>query len=133
MVTRKIDLDEKRVYVPTLMIQEPILVPIAVAPLVTVDAPSLDVTPPVESSAVAPPAETPTITNEIPNMEPQQPPMDINIPINEPLRRSQRNRRSAISDDYVTYMSEDIDGIDDPTSFNEAMKSEHSSKWLDAM
>ena len=133
MVTRKIDLDEKRVYAPTPMIQEPILVPVAVAPPVTVDAPSCDAAPPVESSAVAPPAETPIITNEIPNMEPQQPPMDINIPINEPLRRSQRNRRSAISDDYVTYMSEDIDGIDDPTTFKEAMKSEYSSKWLDAM
>ena len=45
------------------MIQEPILIPVAVAPPVTVDAPSLDVTPSVESSTVAPPAEVPTITN----------------------------------------------------------------------
>ena len=54
----------------------------------------------------------------------------------QPLRRSQRERRSAIPSDYVTYMSEDTNELslgDDPTSFKEAMNNEHSSEWLDAM
>ena len=54
----------------------------------------------------------------------------------QPLRRSQRERRSAIPSDYVTYMSEDMNELildDDPTSFKEAMNNEHLSEWLDAM
>ena len=73
----------------------------------------------------------------------QAPPNDIvaNEPIiDEPqeiaLRRSVRERRSAISDDYVVYLQEseyDL-GIDnDPVSFSEAIESASSTKWLDAM
>ena len=54
----------------------------------------------------------------------------------QPLRRSQRERRSAIPSDYVPYMSENTNELsldDDPTSFKEAMNNEHSSEWLDAM
>jgi hypothetical protein len=53
-----------------------------------------------------------------------------------PMRRSQRKRRSAIPNDYVVYMSEDINDIekmDDPTSYKEAMKSKNSLKWRAAM
>ncbi|KAK1687082.1 hypothetical protein QYE76_047930 [Lolium multiflorum] len=53
-----------------------------------------------------------------------------------PVRRSHRERRKAISDDYITYMSEDVDDIgkvEDPTSFKEAIKSLNSSKWQIAM
>jgi hypothetical protein len=60
------------------------------------------------------------------------------------LRRSQRTRRSAIPDDYEVYttedtksdeiyMSEDIDAEGDPTTYEEAMRSENSSKWVSAM
>jgi vacuolar-type H+-ATPase catalytic subunit A/Vma1 len=49
------------------------------------------------------------------------------------LRRSQRERISAIPSDYVTYISEDIGKADDPTSFKDAMASDNSSKWLEAM
>jgi hypothetical protein len=55
------------------------------------------------------------------------------VPHNEPPRRSQRARRSAISDDYEVYVSEEIQIEGDPTSFEEAIRSSHSSKWLEAM
>jgi transposase InsO family protein len=52
------------------------------------------------------------------------------------LRRSQRERRSAIPDDYVVYLQElenDL-GIDkDPVSFSEAINCNNSDKWLNAM
>jgi hypothetical protein len=60
------------------------------------------------------------------------------------LRRSQRLRKSAIPDDYEVYaaedigsdeiyMSEDIDTKGDPTTYEAAMRSANSSKWLSAM
>jgi hypothetical protein len=55
------------------------------------------------------------------------------VPHNEPPRRSQRAKRSAISEDYEVYVSEEIQIEGDPTSFEEAMRSAHSSKWLEAM
>jgi hypothetical protein len=55
------------------------------------------------------------------------------VPHNEPPRRSQRAKRSAISNDYAVYVSEEIQMEDDSTSFEEAMRSAHSSKWLEAM
>lgn len=61
--------------------------------------------------------------------------------LNEPqeitLRRSQRQRRPAISDDYVIYLQEsefDLGIADnDPVSFSQAIGSANSDKWLDAM
>ncbi|KAK1643583.1 hypothetical protein QYE76_061388 [Lolium multiflorum] len=53
-----------------------------------------------------------------------------------PVRRSHRERRKAISDDYIIYMSEDVDDIgkvEDPTSYKEAIKSLNSSRWQIAM
>jgi hypothetical protein len=52
---------------------------------------------------------------------------------NEPPRRSHMARRSAISDDYEVYVSEEIQMEGDPTSFDEAMRSAYSSKWLEDM
>ena len=52
------------------------------------------------------------------------------------LRRSQRERRSTISDDYVIYLHElDFDlGINkDPVSFLQAIESVESDKWINAM
>ena len=54
-------------------------------------------------------------------------------PSNEAPRRSQRVMRSAILDDYEVYESEEFQMEGDPTSFEEAMRSTHSSKWLEAM
>jgi hypothetical protein len=64
--------------------------------------------------------------------EQQEPPIQ-DVPHNEPPRRSQRARRSTISDDYEVYVSEEIQMAGDPTSFEEAMRSAYSSKWLEAM
>ncbi|WVZ54656.1 hypothetical protein U9M48_005421 [Paspalum notatum var. saurae] len=54
-------------------------------------------------------------------------------PVQEPVRRSQRNKRSAISADYEVCVNEDADTEGDPTSFEEAMRDPHSSKWLATM
>ncbi|KAK1617656.1 hypothetical protein QYE76_023173 [Lolium multiflorum] len=54
----------------------------------------------------------------------------------ERMIRSHRERRKAISNDYITYMSEDVNVIgkmEDPTSYKEAIKSLNSSKWQVAM
>ena len=48
-------------------------------------------------------------------------------------RRFQRVRKSAISADYEVYNTEEFQMEDDPTSFEEAMRNDHSSKWLEAM
>jgi hypothetical protein len=55
------------------------------------------------------------------------------VPINEGPKRSQRTRKPAISKDYEVYISEEIQMEGDPTIFEEAIRSAHSSKWLEAM
>ena len=54
-------------------------------------------------------------------------------PTNKASRRSQRARKSVIPDDYEVYVSEEFQIEGDPTSFEEAMRSAHSSKWLEAI
>jgi len=56
-----------------------------------------------------------------------------NVPEAEAPRRSQRVRRSAISSDYKVYNTEESHMEGDPTSYEEAMRSVHSSEWLEAM
>jgi hypothetical protein len=63
--------------------------------------------------------------------EQQQPPVE-EVPTDEGFRMSQRTRKLAISKDNKVYV-EEIEMEDDPTSFEEAMRSAHSSKWLEAM
>jgi hypothetical protein len=55
------------------------------------------------------------------------------VPHNEPPKRSQRARKSAISNNYEVYVSEEIQMEGDHDSFEEAMRSVHSSKWFDTM
>ncbi|XP_037493705.1 geraniol 8-hydroxylase [Jatropha curcas] len=54
-----------------------------------------------------------------------------------PLRRSTRERRSAIPDDYIVFLQEQEDTVDmiddDPDSFYHAMQSSDSHKWIEAM
>jgi hypothetical protein len=64
--------------------------------------------------------------------EQQQPHME-QVPTNEASRRSQRTRKSAIPNDYEVFVSEEIQMEGDPISFEEAMRSAHSSKWQEAM
>jgi hypothetical protein len=56
-----------------------------------------------------------------------------NVPDVETLRRSQRTRKPAIPDDFEIYVSEEVQMEGDPTTFEEATRSVHSSKWLEAM
>jgi hypothetical protein len=75
--------------------------------------------------------EEPAVTHE---EERQQPPIqDQDVPHVEPPRRSQQTRRPAICNDYEVYSSEEIQMEGDPTSFEEVMRSVHSSKWLEVM
>ena len=54
-----------------------------------------------------------------------------------PLRRSTRERRNAIPDDYIVFLQEHEDDIgvmeDDPINFHQAMQSSNSQKWIEAM
>jgi len=136
MVARKIDLEEKPVFVPTPMTQEPYFcLLVAVAPAVQRTAVP---TPVVSSPNVAANENEDSISHAQPEPvavdegEQQQPP-GPEIPVVVAPQRPQRTRRSAISDDYEVYNSEEIQIKGDPTSFEEAMKSANSSKWFAAM
>jgi hypothetical protein len=59
--------------------------------------------------------------------------LENNVPNKENIRRSQIVRKSAIPDDYEIYTSEEIHMEGDPTSYEEAMSSPHSSKWREAI
>jgi hypothetical protein len=66
----------------------------------------------------------------------EEKPQQGNDDKSQPTRRSQRERRSVIPNDYVAHMSEDINDIgkmDDPALYKEVMKSKNSLKWRDAM
>ena len=136
MVAQEISFEEKQVYVPTPMVQEPFFsLPVVVVPTVQ----DTVVTTPVVSSPVATMNEheepvlqdpqEPIVTHE---GEQQQPYVE-QASSNEAPRRSQRVRRSAIPDDYEVYECEEFQMESDPTSFEEAMKSAQSSKCLEAM
>jgi hypothetical protein len=73
--------------------------------------------------------EEPVATHE---GEQQQPQTD-EAPQAQAYGRPQRIRKSVITDDFEVYNSEEVQMEDDPTSFEEAMRSEYSSKWLDAI
>ena len=54
-----------------------------------------------------------------------------------PLRRSTREMRSAVLDDYIVFLQEhefDIGAVeDDPINFRQALESSKSQEWIDAM
>nr|KYP71451.1 Retrovirus-related Pol polyprotein from transposon TNT 1-94 [Cajanus cajan] len=95
------------------------------------------------------PVPTPVIGDNhgvIPNIVPRQDNIEVlpQIPIEQaqqpqevPLRRSTRERKRAISDDYIVFLQEHEDGIgltdDDPINLCQAMRSSNSQKWIDAM
>ena len=57
------------------------------------------------------------------------------IPLVE-MRRSQRTRRPALSNDYYVYLGEgeyDIGEEVDPTTYHEALSSDKANEWLIAM
>ena len=63
----------------------------------------------------------------------QQQSQTEDVPNVEAPRRSRRVRKSAIPTNYVVYNNEEFQMEDDPTSFEEAIRCDHSSKWLKAM
>jgi hypothetical protein len=63
----------------------------------------------------------------------QQQPQTEDVPNMKTPRRSQRVRRSVIPDDYEVYNTKEFQIEGDPTSFEEAIRSDNSSKWLEAM
>jgi hypothetical protein len=131
--------------VPTPIVTEPFFsIPAAVTPMVQgnviaepiVDFPITMAEMPIVGSPMGeideeeePVFQEPIVNHE---EEQQQPPIQ-DVPHNEPPRRSQRARRLAISYDYEVYVSKEIQMEGDPTSFEEAMRSAHSSKWFKAM
>ncbi|RDY04449.1 hypothetical protein CR513_11841, partial [Mucuna pruriens] len=68
---------------------------------------------------------------------PQTPIKQPQQPQEMSLRRSIKDRRHAILDDYIVFLQEHEDGIglieDDPINFCQAMQSSNSQKWIDAM
>ncbi|RVW62715.1 Retrovirus-related Pol polyprotein from transposon TNT 1-94 [Vitis vinifera] len=112
---RKVDIEEIRVDIPPPFLPQEIIVPQPVQQVEENEQHNRDGSLPPENIA---------IENAV---EPPQP---------APLRRSQRERRPAITDDYVVYLQEsdfDIGIRKDPVSFSQAMESDDSSKWMDAM
>jgi hypothetical protein len=66
-----------------------------------------------------------TNVNNVPNVD------EVPMHPQEPLHKSQRERKSAISDDYIVYLTEE--GCDlghgvDPVSFKQAIMSRNSSQ-----
>jgi hypothetical protein len=47
------------------------------------------------------------------------------------MRRSLREMKSVISEDYVVYISEDVGKMDGPASYKEVIMSENSMRGLD--
>jgi hypothetical protein len=144
-VPREIRLEEKRICVPTPMVAEPFFsVPTAVTPMTqgnvvaepVVDSPvPMAATPIIDSPMTEVDEELEPIFQELitnREEEQQEPPIQ-DVPHNEPPKRSQMVRRSAISDDYEVYVSEEIQMEGNPTSFEESIRSAYSSKCLEAM
>ena len=71
-----------------------------------------------EEPVLQDPVQPPPVAHEEDQQQPQE------APTNETLRRSQRVRRSAIPDDYEVYNIEEAQMEGDPTSFEEAMRSD---------
>ena len=73
----------------------------------------------------------PAIQELIPEVQTQQTQEEV------PLRRSTRERRNAIPDDYIVFLQEhefDIGIVeDDPINFHQVKQSSNSEKWIDAM
>jgi hypothetical protein len=128
-VPQEISLQEKWVYVPTLMIHEPIP-PMTVHEhtIPTFKVGSLMATPNVNDVPII---QEPEVPNAVIDEEEDQPQnLENDVPNQENLRRSQRVRKSVIPDDYEIYASEEIHMEGDPTLYEEAMRSPHSSKCV---
>ncbi|RVW26309.1 Retrovirus-related Pol polyprotein from transposon TNT 1-94 [Vitis vinifera] len=86
----------------------------------------------IQDTPEIPPAQVmePIQVHQEVTQQPQEPQVEV------PLRRSTRERRSTISDDYVVYLQEhefDMGLEDDPISVSQVKQSSNSEKWIEAM
>ncbi|RVW20450.1 Retrovirus-related Pol polyprotein from transposon TNT 1-94 [Vitis vinifera] len=86
----------------------------------------------IQDTPEIPPAQVmePIQVHQEVTQQPQEPQVQV------PLRRSTRERRSTISDDYVVYLQEhefDMGLEDDPISVSQVKQSSNSEKWIEAM
>jgi hypothetical protein len=131
-VPREISLEEKRAYVPTPIIHELIpSMPVQEYISPTFEVGSSSVAPNVNGAPVIQEPEAPNAVIDEEEDQPQN--IENNVPNQENIRRSQRVRKLSIPDDYEIYTSEEIHMEGDPTSYEEAMRSPHSSKRHEAM
>ena len=85
--------------------------------------------PPPEAQAPPPEVQASVAPVVQPHLAPQ--PVE-----QQPLRRSTRPRKPALPDCYETYLGEDlydVGKINDPATFRDAVESENSTKWIEAM
>ena len=116
---RKVDINEVQVEVPSLVVPPEVVVPIVASDSNDTIGQQNDEPVPLAEDTV----DEHVIIQEG-NSEPQI-----------PLRRSGRERRSVISNDYVVYTIENECGLsmgDDPISFKIAMENDNSKEWFDA-
>jgi hypothetical protein len=126
-MSREISLEEKRIYVPTPIIHELISsVPVQEYISPTFEFGSSSAAPNVNGAPVIQEPEAPIVVIDEEEDQPQN--LENNVSNQENIRRSQRVRKSVIPDNYEIYMSEEIHMDGDPTSYEEAMRSPHSSK-----
>jgi len=127
---REINLEEKRVFVPIPMVQEPYFtLPIVVGPTAVVTTPTV-ISPTANSEPILQELNKPIVDEHQPQ---QEQPQEEEMLVAEPSGRPQRSRKSPISDDYIVYECEELQMEGEPTSFEEAMRSAEASKWQEAM
>ena len=121
-------LEELRVELPDPVVQEPTEVYQFVPPVI----PPVQVSGAMPSTAAQQENMEQMVGNQAQPAPQDQIPQPISQPVAiEPVRRSQRAKRSAIPDYYETYLSEDvydIGNISDPATFRQAVSSENSTK-----
>jgi len=127
---REVNFEEKRVFVPIPMVQEPYFtLPVVVGPTPVVR--TLAVISPTANSEPVPQEPNEPIVDE---QQPQQEqPQEEEMPVAEPSSRPQRARKYPISDDYIVYECEKFHMEGEPNSFEEVMRSIEASKWQEAM
>jgi len=110
--------------------EEPVIYSDQVLVPITVQDTTLVIKDNVQTIDIVPEQDNNKVLPQIPLEKPQQP-QEV------PLRRSIRERRNAISNDYIIFLQEYEDDIglteDDPINFCQAMCSSNSKKWIDAM
>ena len=88
---------------------------------------------PPQDIVAIPPTQDDLVIHEEQTQNPQE--QVLQEPI--PLRRSTRERRNAIPDDYIVFLQEheENNGMmeDDPINFRQAMQDSNSKKWIEAM